>query len=59
MYHKDFSSKALDIIKLLKKESTQERDQLALLTLFLRAAYQDGWQDSINSNFEKKRELLY
>lgn len=57
MYQKDFSSKALDIIELLKKESTQERDKLALLTLFLRAAYQDGWQDSLNSNFEKKREL--
>lgn len=59
MYQKDFSSKALDIIKLLKKESAQERDKIALLTLFLRAAYQDGWQDSLNSNFEKKRELLY
>lgn len=55
MYHKDFSTTALEVVRLLEKDNTQERDKIALITLFLRAAYHDGWQESLSAHFPQKR----
>jgi hypothetical protein len=51
MYQKDFSSTAVDILRLIQKD-VQERDKIALITLFLRAIYKNGWDDSLNQNFD-------
>lgn len=58
MYHKDFSSTAVEIVRLLEKENTQERDKVALITLLLRTTYNDGWKDSHQAHFDKNREFL-
>lgn len=54
MYQKDFSSTAVDVVRLLEKEDTEQRDKIALITLFLRAAYKEGWQESLSAHFSEK-----